>query len=159
MATILVGIADLRVSKNPDIISTLGLGSCVGVTLFDPQLKLGGLVHILLPVGNGDAAANKAKYADSGIPELIRQLLVMGASRQRLQAKIAGGANMFAGSQKQNVFQIGLRNAETCRAVLQQEQVRLVAEDTGGTYGRTISLNTENGKLHIKTVGHGERDI
>ena len=154
-----MGIADMQTAKKPHNLTTLGLGSCVGLTLFDPQLQIGGLLHVLLPTSNGDAVANKAKYADSGIPVLIDKLVSMGAKRGSLIAKIAGGANMFSMKSSSNIFQVGQRNVEMCKDVLMKQRIRLAASDTGGTYGRTIELNTENGQLLIKTIGHGIKYI
>jgi chemotaxis protein CheD len=159
MSVIIVGIADMQVAKSPDILTTLGLGSCVGVTLYDPQLQIGGLLHVLLPSNGGGDILNKAKYADSGIPELTNKLISLGAKRSSLIAKIAGGANMFSSSGNSNIFMIGQRNAEMCKEILLEQRIRLVSIDTGGNYGRTIELNTENGNLLIKTIGHGTKYI
>jgi chemotaxis protein CheD len=159
MSMIYVGIAEMKVAKSPHILTTLGLGSCVGAALFDLRLQIGGLVHILLPSTNGDPAGNKAKYADSGIPELIDQLISLGAKRSSLVAKIAGGANMFSSNSSTGIFMVGQRNVEMCMDVLKRQRVRLVSSDTGGTYGRTIEFNAENGQLLIKTIGHGTKYI
>ena len=159
MSSIIVGIADLKVSKCPHIITTLGLGSCVGTTIFDPQTRIGGLVHVLLPSSNGEFINNKAKYADSGIPELIDRLIAMGAKRSSLVAKMAGGASMFSNGGSSCVFNVGQRNVAMCRDVLSKLRIKLIASDTGGNYGRTIELNTENGQLLIKTIGHGNKII
>ena len=113
MGVIYVGIAEMKVAKSPHILTTLGLGSCVGVTIFDPQLQVGGLIHVLLPTRNGDPTENIAKYADSGIPELINQLISMGSRRSSLIAKIAGGANMFSLNSNTNIFMIG-SGTRTC---------------------------------------------
>lgn len=157
MGILFVGIAEMKVARGPDIVTTLGLGSCVGVTLYDPRLQIGGLVHVLLPSSGDGSVAVPAKYADSGIPELADRLLRMGASRNRLVAKIAGGANMFSSTGKSDVFRIGQRNAEMCSKVLAEQKIRLVFSDTGGNYGRTIELDTGSGRLLIKTIGHGIR--
>lgn len=159
MNSIYVGIAEMRVAKSPHILTSLGLGSCVGATIFDPQLQIGGLVHILLPSSNGDSPGNRAKFADSGIPELIEHLISMGSRRSALVAKIAGGSNMFSSTINTNVFVIGQRNVEACVNALKEQKIRLVSSDTGGNYGRTIELNTENGQLLIKTIGHGTKYI
>lgn len=157
MSTIVVGIAELQIAKSPDIITTIGLGSCVGVTIYDPKVQAGGLVHILLPANNTDSCTNPAKFADTGIPELIKRLTAMGVRRSAMVAKIAGGANMFAMGGKTNIFMVGQRNVDMCLEVLKNEKIKLLGSDTGGTYGRTIELNTANGQLRIKTIGHGER--
>lgn len=159
MSAVVVGIADLKIARAPDIITTIGLGSCVGVTVYDPATRIGGLVHILLPASDGKSP-NSAKFADTGVPELIKLMVARGARRSSLVAKMAGGANMFAAvGGKSDIFMIGQRNVEMCVNALKNEHIKLARSDTGGTYGRTIELDTESGQLRIKTVGHGEKYI
>ncbi len=155
MSKILVGIADMKIAKGDSILTTLGLGSCVGAAIFDPRIQLGGLVHVLLPSSNGDSCGNNAKYADSGIKELVDELIALGASRFSLVAKIAGGANMFAANRRSDIFMIGQRNVEMCKETLKMQRINLVSCDTGGSYGRTVEFNTSNGHMLIKTIGHG----
>lgn len=149
-----VGMADLNVCKAPDTLTTLGLGSCIGLTLYDPVAKVGGMVHYMLPdstkVSNN---SNKAKFADTGIEELRKRVLAAGASKARLIAKIAGGAKMFEVSGLSDVGNIGARNAEAARAILKQMGIRLIAEDTGLNYGRTVELHCDTGEFYIKSVG------
>lgn len=149
-----VGMADLKICKAPNTITTLGLGSCIGLTLYDPVAKVGGMVHYMLPdstqVRNN---GNIAKFADTGIDELLKRVLAAGASKQRLVAKIAGGARMFEVSGLSEVGNIGARNAEAAKTILKQKGIRLVAEDTGLNYGRTVELNCETGEFYIKSVG------
>ena len=149
-----VGMADLNICKSPDVITTLGLGSCIGLTLYDPVTKIGGMVHYMLPdstqVRNND---NIAKFADTGIDELLKKVVAAGASRQRLVAKIAGGAKMFETTGVSAIGHIGARNAETAKQILKQKGIRLIAEDTGLNYGRTVELHCETGEFDIKAVG------
>ena len=149
-----VGMADLNICKSPDVITTLGLGSCIGLTLYDPVTKIGGMVHYMLPdstqVRNNE---NIAKFADTGIDELLKKVVAAGASRQRLVAKIAGGAKMFETTGVSAIGNIGARNAEAAKQILKQKGIRLVAEDTGLNYGRTVELHCETGDFHIKAVG------
>lgn len=159
MSTILVGIADMKIAKGPHTLTTLGLGSCVGAAIFDPRIQLGGLVHILLPSCNGDSGGNNAKYADSGIKELVDKLIALGASRFWLVAKIAGGANMFTAKRRSDIFMIGQRNVEMCKEALKIQRINLVSCDTGGSYGRTVEFDTSNGQMLIKTIGHGAKYI
>ncbi len=157
MSTHIVGIADMKVSNSPGIITTIGLGSCVGVTMYDPTTRVGGLLHVLLPSSNGDVAANPAKYADTGIPELLRRMVAMGARRNAIVAKMAGGANMFSAvGSKPNIFMVGQRNIEMCLEVLRREAIKLARSDTGGNHGRTIELDMETGQLKVKTIGQGQ---
>ena len=126
-----VGMADLNVCKAPDGLTTLGLGSCIGLTLYDPVTKIGGMVHYMLPdstkVSNN---SNKAKFADTGI-----------------------GAKMFEVSGLSDVGNIGARNAEAAKKILKEKGIRLVAEDTGLNYGRTVELHCDTGEFLIKSVG------
>lgn len=155
-----VGMADLRCSRHPGVLTTLGLGSCVGIALFDPTKKIIGLAHIMLPnslqVKNN---TNVAKFADTAILKLVDDMIAMGASKAKLVAKLAGGAQMFAFDNSSDVMRIGLRNVISAKEKLAEMNIPIVAEDTGGTYGRTIELYSEDGKLVIKTIGHGTRQI
>jgi Chemotaxis protein; stimulates methylation of MCP proteins len=149
-----VGMADLNVCTSPKALTTLGLGSCVGIVLFDPIRKIAGMVHVMLPdstkILNNE---NKAKFADTGIDALIYEMSKIGADRRSLVAKIAGGAQMFAFSNNNEMMRIGDRNVEATKIKLHQLNIMIKAEDTGLNYGRTIEFYTETGMLHIKSVG------
>lgn len=149
-----VGMADLNICKSPDMITTLGLGSCVGITLYDPVTKIGGLAHVMLPdstqIRNN---SNIAKFADTGIDELLRRVVAAGADKKRLVAKIAGGAKMFAVTGTSEMGRIGDRNAEASRKKLAELGIRILVDETGDNYGRTIELYCETGEFHIKAVG------
>ncbi len=155
-----VGMADLKVCKCPDALTTLGLGSCVGVALYDPITKVSGLLHLMLPdstqIRNN---SNIAKFADTGIDELIRQMISLGANQSRLVAKIAGGAQMFAMKASNDMLRVGARNAEAAKANLKRYNIRLLAEDTGLNYGRTVEFYSETGDFVIKSVGKGVKTI
>jgi len=159
MGVIVVGMADLKVAKSPDILTTLGLGSCIGITLYDKAKKIGGMAHVMLPTYKGFEGQNIAKFADSAIIELINQLGRLGVGRNSVVAKIAGGAHMFGRTQSNDMLKIGERNAAASTAILQQLRIPIIANDTGGSKGRTIELNLENGALKIKSVGAGEKFI
>lgn len=149
-----VGMADLNTCIAPDAITTLGLGSCVGIALYDSTSKIAGLVHIMLPdstkIRNNE---NFAKFADTGIDELISKMKSIGANSNRLTAKIAGGAQMFAFNSNNDMLRIGDRNVEASKNKLKELGITILAEDTGLNYGRTIVFFPENGELHIKAVG------
>jgi chemotaxis protein CheD len=153
-----VGMADLNVCTSPNAITTLGLGSCVGIVLYDPVRKIAGMVHVMLPdstkILNNE---NKAKFADTGIDELIKKMVSIGAERRVLIAKIAGGAQMFAFSNNNEMMRIGDRNIEATKIKLQQLGICIKAEDTGANYGRTIEFYPENGELLIKSVGKDKK--
>ena len=155
-----VGMADLKTGKAPDVLTTLGLGSCIGIALWDPTTKIGGLAHIMLPdstkIRNN---SNIAKFADTGIAELVRQMEEMGVSRRRIVAKIAGGARMFEVSGSTSVGNIGEKNALASKQKLKELGIPILAEDTGLNYGRTVELNCENGDYVIKAVGKSVKAI
>ena len=155
-----VGMADYKVGKNPATLISYGLGSCIGVSLYDPQTKVGGLLHIMLPDSTqARASDNPAKFADTGIPLMLADVLKLGASQSRLVAKIAGGAQMFAFANATDVMRVGSRNAEAVKKILKENRIRLIAEDTGGTYGRTVSIDLTNGVYKVKTIDKGEKEI
>ncbi len=149
-----VGMADLNVCASPDSIITLGLGSCVGAVLYDPVSKICGMVHVMLPDSSAIANnSNVAKFADTGIEELLRQVLARGAKRERLVAKIAGGAQMFSVSSNSPMLRVGERNVEAVKSKLKELNIRLIAEDTGKNYGRTVVFFPETGEYLIRAIG------
>lgn len=153
-------MADLAICKSPDGVTTLGLGSCVGIAIRDPLTKIGGLVHVMLPDSKAiKNNTNIAKFADTGIEELVRLIVQAGAGRSRLEAKIAGGAQMFAFQKNCELISVGDRNAEAAKQKLKEMQIRLLAEDTGKNYGRTVIFFPENGDYIIRAVGKPETKI
>ena len=155
-----VGMADLKAGKSPDSIISYGLGSCVGIALYDAQTKIGGLAHIMLPDSTqARATDNQAKFADTALPVLLDQLVSMGAAKSRITAKIAGGSQMFSFVQATDIMRIGDRNSEAVRVVLKNLSIRLLAEDVGGNYGRTVELMLDTGIFVIKTVDKGEKKL
>ncbi|SES63162.1 chemotaxis protein CheD [[Clostridium] polysaccharolyticum] len=155
-----VGMADLNICTAPNAITTLGLGSCVGIVLYDPSKKMAGLAHIMLPDSTKiKMNENKAKFADTGIELLLQELEKAGANRRNLLAKIAGGSQMFAFRSNNDMLRIGERNVEATKEKLKQLGIRIVAEDTGRNYGRTIEFYPETNELIIKAVGKQIRVI
>lgn len=159
MKVIKVGMADLNVVKDSGILTTLGLGSCVGIGLYDKYSKIAGLAHIMLPsskeIKNNE---NKAKFADTGIDYLIESMVKKGASSKNIVAKVTGGSQMFA-SNNNNILKIGERNILATKEKLRELKIVIISEDTGGNYGRTIELNADDGSLSVKTIGHGVKII
>ena len=155
-----VGMADLKIARQPDILTTLGLGSCVGIALYDPTIKLGGLAHIMLPdskqIKNNE---NKAKFADTAVNTLVEGMIAQGAKKNKLVAKIAGGAHMFEFKNMDDMMRIGTRNVAAVVQILEALHIPILAQDTGSNYGRTIELHTNTGVLVVKTIGHGVREI
>lgn len=156
-----VGMADLKTCVSPNGVITLGLGSCVGIAIRDPITKVGGLAHIMLPDSTviSNSHQNIAKFADTGIVELVRQMELLGAKRARMVAKIAGGATMFAFKGNSDVVQVGERNIAASKKKLMELNIPLLAEDTGANYGRTVTFFPETGEFRIKAVGRSESTI
>lgn len=155
-----VGMADLNTTYCPGVLTTLGLGSCVGICLYDVSTKISGLVHIMLPSSSQiKNNSNEAKFADTGIVKLMEVMIEMGANRKKLISKIAGGAQMFNFNDSSEIMRIGMRNIAATKETLKKLNIPLVSEDTGGNYGRTIELYSETGILLIKTIGYGTKQI
>lgn len=155
-----VGMADLKVCISPDSVTTLGLGSCVGVAIRDKENKVGGLAHVMLP--DSTAIRNNTniyKFADTGIAELVRLMEEKGAKRSRMVAKIAGGAQMFSFQNKSELVRVGDRNVEASKKKLKELGIPIIAEDTGDSYGRTVIFYPETGDFVIRAVGKEERTI
>lgn len=160
MELISVSIAELAVAKAPVILETQSLGSCVGVALLDPVSKIGGLAHIMLPDSKKVTISGKpGKYADTALAEMITRMTAMGANRAGIVAKMAGGACMFTGVGANEYMNIGGRNVAAVKALLKEQHIPLLAEDTGGTYGRTIEFHTATGKLQIKSAMQDTKEI
>jgi chemotaxis protein CheD len=155
---IIVGMADLNVTRHPGALTTLGLGSCVGIALYDPGSKIAGLAHIMLPDSTQiQNHSNVAKFADTAIAKILLDMVRNGARRDALKAKIAGGAQMFAFNSTNESMRIGDRNVEAVMRLLKQYNIPLLAKETGDSFGRTVELFTDDGRFVIKTVGHGTR--
>ena len=156
-----VGIAQMDVVRVPKTIRTSGLGSCVGVVIYDESKKLAGMVHVMLPdssLGRTETL-NVAKFADTGVSALVELLKKEGAQSFKLKAKIAGGAQMFQFTSDKDSMRIGPRNVEAVKAQLKKFNIPIVAEDTGGNSGRTIEFNPETNRLNIRTVNRGVSEI
>ena len=155
-----VGISDLNVAYSPDKLVTVGLGSCVGIAIYDKAIGLGGLAHIMLPDSSQfNKVANEIKFADLAIPILVNDMIKKGAKLKNMRAKIAGGASMFNFSDKSIIMDIGKRNGIAVKNALKILSIPIVGEDIGGNKGRTLIFETSNGLLFIRTVGIGTTEI
>lgn len=155
-----VGIGDYSIAYSPDKILTIGLGSCVGTAIYDIRNHYCGLSHIMLPDSKQfNTVTNPLKFADLAIPIMVNEMIKKGSNIKNLVAKIAGGASMFNFSDKSMIMDIGNRNSISVKKVLKSLDIRLMAEDVGGNKGRTIIFDTISGKLQIKTVGVGIKEI
>lgn len=155
-----VGIADLKLCKKPDKITTIGLGSCIGIVLYSANDDYCGMVHIMLPsskeIKNNQ---NRAKFADTGIEDLISALESKGVRKSALSAKIAGGATMFQFTGSSDLGSIGERNIKAVKEMLASYRIRIVAEDTGADYGRTIVFDNMSKQLLVRSTGKPDKII
>lgn len=150
----IVGIADFGITKAPRGIFTIGLGSCVGISLFDNRNKIVGLIHIMLPCSNKFSnEINPYKFADTAIPKAIEEMLKNGAIKNNISAKIAGGAQMFKSMDRAFSNEIGKRNVIAVEEALKVNGIRLLGKQVGGNKGRTMIVNPDNGTVIIKSLG------
>ncbi|MEA4941179.1 Chemoreceptor glutamine deamidase CheD [bioreactor metagenome] len=152
---LIVGIADMKMAGDGEKLITYALGSCIGICLYEPQLKLAALIHIMLPLNMETGRKNAYKYADTGIRTTLREMEMKGARRAAITAKIAGGARMFEVSGG-SLGNIGQRNSESVHQILRMEKIRLVWEDVGGTIARTMEFDSATGNGTIRSYGHPE---
>ena len=148
-----VGIGDTKFTRGANTIITYALGSCIGITFYDPVIKLGGLLHIMLPTRSDPNDPKVFKYADAGIRETVRKLTAFGMVKSRTVVKIAGGAKMFEVAGNGALGNIGQRNIESVRMTLRREGIRLLAENVGGSVARTLSFDAATGQGFIKAYG------
>lgn len=155
-----VGMADYKVGRAPATLISYGLGSCIGISLYDPQTKIGGLLHIMLPDSSKSRSnENRAKFADTGIQDMLQELQKMGAVKSRLVAKLAGGAQMFAFANASDIMRVGVRNVEASKTILKSLSIPIVGEDTGKNYGRTVQIDLSTGVYTVKTIDKGNKEI
>jgi len=152
-----IGIAEMGIVKGSQIIRTSGLGSCVGVVIYDEEKHVGGMVHVMLPDSSlaKEGQLNKAKFADTAISELVNKVVLNGGRRLNLKAKLAGGSQMFQFNSSNEMMRIGPRNVEAVLQQLEKLQIRVLGSDVGGNKGRTIEFSPENSLLNIRIVNQG----
>jgi chemotaxis protein CheD len=157
---IVVGISDMKVSNDPDsVLITYSLGSCIGIAIYDPIARVGGLLHFMLPESSLDgdkAKRNPSMFADSGIPYLFKGAYELGAQKERIRVVIAGGSQIL---DQQGYFNIGKRNHMAVRKIFSENQVMVDCEDIGGNGNRTIKLGVADGIIWIKRSGQEYRKI
>lgn len=155
-----VGISDKKIAQAPVKLITRGLGSCIGITLYDPAKKTGGMAHVMLPdIDKVPAKVNPLRFVNYVIRNMVEELENYGCLRKHLEAKLFGGARMFGFFSSESFLNVGDKNAEMARVVLKEMGINILVDETGGTFGRTITLNLENGKVLIKTIAWGEKEV
>lgn len=153
-----VGMADLKVARAPAVLLSLGIGSCVGIILYDAVTKIGGLAHIMLPdINIVKNRVNRAKFANTAVPDMVEEMEKLGAQRKTMKARIMGGAHMFGFVKHDSILNIGERNIEQVKRTLEELRIRLVAEDIGGSYGRSVYVYLDTGTVKVRSVAHGEK--
>ena len=150
-------MAEYTVAKPPNVLVTLGLGSCIGLALYDKYSKVSGLIHFMLPASNGKK--NTAKYADTGIPFLIEEMVKNGAKKRNIVAKLVGGAKMFSFGEENSVMNIGKRNSKAAKEILKDEGIKIVAEDIGEDFGRTMRFYSETGDVLVTSYKRDDLTI
>lgn len=155
-----VGIADMKLVSAPTILVTRGLGSCLGIVIYEPYKKIGALAHPMLPrMEDARIKSNPCKFVDSVIPLMVEKLKEKGCIAVNLTAKIFGGAHMFSSIPQNSAFNIGARNIQVAHEVLEAKRLKVKGEDTGDNYGRTIFFDLSTGVVRVKTLFQGEREI
>lgn len=158
--SIMVGMADMKTTAHPGTLITLGLGSCVGICLYDPVSKIAGMAHCMLPdstkIANNE---NLAKFVDTATIRLINDMARMGANKSRIVAKLAGGAQMFSFNTTNENMRVGDRNIDASIKILKELKIPIKSMDVRENHGRTIELHTDDGKLTVKTIGKGIKQI
>lgn len=158
--TLMVGLGEVKTSQDPEeVLTCLGLGSCIGVCMYDPVARVAGMVHVVLPNSDGKPENSRGKYADTGVPLLLEMMLERGATKSRVIVKIAGGAQISRAKGMGDAFQIGERNLEAVGAVLDANSMRVKGSDTGGHHGRTMRFYLDTGKTLVTTAGKEIQEI
>lgn len=157
---LVVGISDFKLERNPNVIATYALGSCVGICLYDKHTKIGGLSHIMLPESSmfTTSEINRMKFADTAVVDLVQALIRIGADRKRLTAKIAGGAKMFEVQAGSPMGTIGERNINSVKNILHSLRIPIIGEDTGLNYGRTVYFDLETGIMKVQALSRNVRE-
>lgn len=148
---LVVGISDMKITRAPQELISYALGSCVGICIIDKVKRIAGMIHIMLPSSSIGDNVNAFKYADTGIPEMVKQMEKLGCLRAHMTAKIAGGAKMFEIKSTSTIGNIGERNIIASKEILNKLNIKLISQDVGANYGRTIIFNSESGELKIKS--------
>lgn len=157
---ITVGLGEYAVSQDPDeILVAYGLGSCVGIGMYDQRINLAGLLHALLPIHPMGSTDQQSRYVDTGIKLLMDEMARKGADRSRLIVRMAGGANMLVAPGFTGSFNIGTRNIEAAYSTLYSLKMSIAGKEVGGTTGRTVKFYVKDGRMTIRSIGNQEREV
>jgi chemotaxis protein CheD len=160
LAEVRVKVADYAVGRGPQVIATIGLGSCVAIALYDRDTQIGGLAHILLPnQAMSREVGNPAKFPDTIVPLMLEEMRALGTRHARVSAKIVGGASMFGQLVSATGINVGERNVIATREALAASGVPIIGEDTGLDYGRSVYFHLADGRLEVRSLKKGDRVI
>ena len=155
-----VQMGKMELAQVPERLVTRGLGSCLGITIYDPVKKVGAMVHPMLPdMDKSKIKSNPSRFVNSGIHLALQELEKKGCFRSRMEIKMFGGAHMFSFINADSALNVGQKNIEMAHAVFKELNIKILVEEVGGTFGRTIELDTESGKVLVKTVSWGEKVV
>ena len=154
-----IGISEYKILSSPGVLVTYGLGSCLGIVLYDAESKSGGMAHTLLPEPRpGMDTERKTKFVTTAIKLMLEELIAQGCRQESLVAKLFGGANMFSGLQSPDKETIGQRNTRVAKETLVAIGIPLIAEDTGGSFGRTLEFDLNSGQVMVRSVREANRE-
>lgn len=159
MTSHIIKMAEFKAIKGASLLRTNSLGSCVGIVLYDPQTKIGGMAHVMLPKAPEGEDMEIGRYADLAIPQMVQHMLLLGAKKNRICAMIFGGAEMFLTSKKKSVLAIGLHNIKMSKHLLSEHNIPILFEDIGGKKGRSVELNCETGEVFVQDFLHEKQQL
>ncbi|HKO15439.1 MAG TPA: chemotaxis protein CheD [Gemmatimonadaceae bacterium] len=155
-----VKVADYAMGVAGQTLTTIGLGSCVAIVLYDPVARVGGLAHVLLPHESmARDRDNPAKFPASAVALLLAEITRLGGDARRARAKLVGGASMFGNLLPSGGINIGERNVLAAREALAARGIPIVGEDTGSDHGRTVVLHLDDGRVEIRSLKKGNREL
>lgn len=159
MTSHIIKMAEYKAVKGASHLRTNSLGSCVGIVLYDPQTKIGGMAHVMLPKAPEGEGIEIGRYADLAIPQLYQNMLVLGAQKHRIRAMLFGGAKMFFVSKEKSILEIGLHNINMSKHLLSEHNIPILFEDIGGEKGRSVELNCETGEVFVQDFLHEKQQL
>ncbi|MBI5715595.1 MAG: chemotaxis protein CheD [Chloroflexi bacterium] len=159
LVPIAVGLGEVKISTDPEaVLVAYGLGSCLGIGMYDSAARIGGMLHAVLPQRtNGDT--NLSKYVDTGVPEMVKKMLAAGARREHLMVRVAGGANMLLNVTFAKTLNIGERNVAAAQEVFTRAGLNVLGQEVGGSTGRTVRLYVADGRMTVRMMGGREREV
>lgn len=155
-----VPAGESRVGRGEGVLAVAGLGSCVAVMLYDPETRVGGLAHVLLPDPTFSSQPDRRwRYMSTAVPELVRALVFAGANRSRLRARLVGGASMFQDIMPKNQPNVGERNIAAARSALAEAAIPVVGEQVGGSFGRSVEFDLSDGRVRVSSQGGNRVEV